>query len=283
MGTNEDLNGHLEHARAVLLVRDAMARTTADLPAIPDLAGPARAQGRRRIARLRAAIGGGAVAVAAIAVAGAFALPGTGTGTGRGATGVEVAAPPPSSQAQPQPPVHLEPSPGESSMADLPPAERARQENFQNRAVAVLQELLPPTVGTVQRTDLSVRLYRGTKDGKTFDIIFSVRPSGADRTDRTCLEVKGQVCKKATLPGGIEATAATAPVNNGDAAETRLSFHYGKSNVSLSVSPHDASGTSAPVTGDQLLELAKAPGFLDLVKAADSDPVEQEQKIIPGG
>lgn len=281
MGTNEDLNGHLEDAGTVLLVRDAMARTTADLPAIPDLAGPARAQGRRRKARLRAAIGGGAVAVAAIAVAGAFALPGTGTGTG--ATGVGVAAPPPSSQAQPQPPVHLEPSPGESSMADLPPAERARQENFQNQAVVVLQELLPPTVGTVQRTDLSVRLYRATKDGKTFDIIFSVRPSGADRTDRPCLEVKGQVCKRATLPGGIEATAATAPVNNGDVAETRLSFHYGQSNVSLSVSPHDASGTSAPVTGDQLLELAKAPGFLDLVKAADSDPVEQEQKIIPGG
>ncbi|MGR4882757.1 hypothetical protein ACIPUC_25595 [Streptomyces sp. LARHCF249] len=279
MGTTEDLY-EVPDDRAVRLVRDAMDRTTADLPPLPDLAGAARAQGRRRKARVRAAIGGGVLAVAALGVAGAAALP-VGN-SGEKVSGVVNVAAPPSSSA-PQPPVHIEPTPGESSMADLPVAERTRQENFQNQAVGVLQGLLPESVGTVQRTDLSVRLYQGTKDGKTFTIVFSVRPSGADHTDRPCLEVKGQVCKQATLPGGIRATAATAPINNGDVTETRLSFRYGKSSVSLAVSPHDASNTSAPVTNDQLLALAKAPAFLDLVKTADADPVEQEQTIVPGG
>lgn len=280
MGTHEDL----DHARAVTLVRDAMDRTTADLPAIPDLSGPARAQGRRRKARVRAAIGGGVLTVAAIAVAGAVVLPGTANGS-QGATGVGVAAPPPppSSQAQPQPPVHLEPSPGESSMADLPPAERAKQEHFQNKAVAVLQELLPPTVGTVRRTDLSVRLYQATKDAKTFMITFSVRPTGSDTESKPCLEVKGQLCKKGALSDGTEVNVATAPVNNGNVTETRLFFRYNKSTVALSIYPHDESNTPAPVTNDQLLTLAKDPRFLDLVKTGDSDPVEKAQITIPLG
>ncbi|MFB7180537.1 hypothetical protein ACFCYI_22900 [Streptomyces sp. NPDC056257] len=274
MGSNEDL----DHATGVLLVRDAMNRTTADLPALPDLSGPARSQGLRRRARVRAAIGGGVLTVVAIAVAGAVALPDSG-----GATRIGVAAQPPGGPAQPQPPVHLEPSPGESSMADLPAAERARQEQFQNRAVPVLQELLPEGVGTLRRTDLSVRLYQGTKDDKTFTVVFSVRPTGADTDPRTCLEAKGRVCAKGTLPDGTEVIASTSPVNDGDVTESRIFFRYNKSNVSLAVSPHDASHTSAPVTNDQLLTLAKDPAFLDLVKTADADPVEQEQKLLPAG
>ncbi|MFJ3724216.1 hypothetical protein ACIPYQ_16800 [Streptomyces sp. NPDC090045] len=275
MNNTEDL----DHASSLLLVRDAMNRTTADLPALPDLSGPARAQGLRRRARVRAAIGGGVLTVVAVAVAGAVALP----DSGWGATGIGVAAQPSDSRPQPQPPVHLEPSPGESSMADLPADERARQEQFQNRAVPVLQGLLPEGVGTLQRTDLSVRLYQGTKDGKTFTVVFSVRPTGSDTDPRTCLEVKGRTCKKGALPDGTEVIASTSPVNDGDVTESRIFFRYNKSNVSLSVSPHDASHTSAPVTNDQLLTLAKAPAFLDLVKSADAEPVEEAQKILPAG
>ncbi|WP_329381276.1 hypothetical protein OG625_16985 [Streptomyces sp. NBC_01351] len=282
MGTNDGLY-EVPDDRAVMLVRDAMDRTTTDLPPIPDLVGPARTQGRRRRARARFAIGGGVLAVAALGVTVSVALPADTSGRQVAGT-VNVAAPPSSSgSATPLPPVHIEPTPGGSSMADLPPAERAKQENFQNQAVPVLQSLLPATVGTVQRTDISVRLYQGTKDGKTFTISFSVRPSGPGTTAKRCLEGKGEVCKKTTLPGGIEAHAATAPINNGNVTETRLSFRYGQSDVYLSISPHDESNTSAPVTNDQLLELAKATPFLDLVKSADADPVEKEQKSVPLG
>ncbi len=279
MGTNED---HADDRAAALLVRDAMERATAELPGITDLVGPARTQGLRRKARVRAAIGGAVLAVAGLGVAGALVLPGGGDRGTTGTTGViDVAAAPTTSG--PPPPVHIEPTPGQSSMADLPPAERARQENFQNQAVGVLQELLPDTVGTVQRIDLSVRQYQGTKDGKTFRIIFSVRPFEPGSTSQPCMNVRGMICKTATLPGGIEGKAATSPINNGNVTESRLWFRYGASDVSLTVNPHDESNTSAPVTIEQLLELAKAPGFLDLVKSADRDPLEKMQRTIVGG
>ncbi|MBT2477697.1 hypothetical protein [Streptomyces sp. ISL-94] len=265
------------------LVRDAMERTTTDLPPLPDLAGAARAQGRRRKARARAAMGGAVLAVAALGVAGGLALPGGGGADGaQGAAGVGVAAAPPDA-AKPQPPVHLEPTPGETPMSALPPAERARQENFQNQAVGVLQGLLPEALGTLQRTDLHVYLYQAAKDGKTFTVVFSVRPSGSGAADKPCLEIKGQTCAKATLPDGTEVHAATAPVNSGTVTESRVFFHYGNSDVRLTVNPHDASNTSAPVTKEQLLEVAKAPAFLDLVKDADRQPVQEKQKTVPLG
>ncbi|MFD3698575.1 hypothetical protein ACFWUZ_20895 [Streptomyces sp. NPDC058646] len=285
MGTNEHLT---DEDRAVLLLREAMERTAGELPPLPDLAGPARAQGRRRTARLRAAIGGGVLAVAVLGVAGAAALPG-GAGTADGVT--EAAASPSASapaQASPSasgppPPVHIEPSPGESSMAQLPPAERIRQENFQDQAVTVLQDLLPEAVGTVQRTDLTVRQYQATKDGNTFVVIFSVRPaSGRGDGRRTCIEVKGQTCKKATLPGGIEATAATSPEDGGLIA-SRVSFRYGASDVLLSVRPDTGTTVSAPVTKEQMLAVAQDPAFLGLVRTADSRPMEEQQTVVQGG
>ncbi|MFD7558214.1 hypothetical protein ACFV9E_27175 [Streptomyces sp. NPDC059835] len=282
MSTHEELHELPADAGTVLLIRDTMTRTTADLPPLPDLVGPARAQGRRRKARVRFAVGGGALAVAALGVAVAAALP-TDTGGPQSGAVINVAAPP--SSTAPQPPVHIDPTPGESSMADLPPAERAKQENFQNQAVPVLQSLLPQSVGTVQRTDLNVRMYQAKKDGKTFTVIFSVRPAGSEPASKQCLQVKGMVCKNAPLPvpGGIVATAITMPMDNGDVTGTELSFRYGSSDVRLSVSPDTKSNASAPVTNDQLLEIAKNQTFLDLVKVADRDPVEKEQKIVAGG
>ncbi|MFD9102994.1 hypothetical protein ACFVZN_18195 [Streptomyces virginiae] len=273
MGTNEDT----ADARTALLVREAMDRATAELPALMDLAGPARAEGRRRKARVRVAIGAGVLAVATLGAVTASLLPGSGS---QGPVEVVVAAPPSLSAPPPQP-LHIEPTPGESSMADLPAAERTRQENFQDRAVGVLQSLLPPTVGTVQRTDLKVNFYRATKDGKAFPLIFSVRPSSEQ--PQPCQEVRGRVCAKATLPGGIEAHASTIPTGNGAVNETEVSFRYGTCNVRLSVFPHEASNTSSPVSPAQLLEVAKAPAFLDLVRTAQAQPMEEEQRSIPGG
>ncbi|MGJ0154440.1 hypothetical protein ACR3S4_13925 [Streptomyces sp. CH8.1] len=273
MGTNEDT----ADARTALLVREAMDRATAELPALMDLAGPARAEGRRRKARVRVAIGAGVLAVATLGAVTASLLPGSGS---QGPVEVVVAAPPSPSAPPPQP-LHIEPTPGESSMADLPAGERTRQENFQDRAVGVLQSLLPATVGTVQRTDLKVNFYRATKDGKAFPLIFSVRPSSEQ--PQPCQEVRGRVCAKATLPGGIEAHASTIPTGNGAVNETEVSFRYGTCNVRLSVLPHEASNTSSPVSPAQLLEVAKAPAFLDLVRTAQAQPMEEEQRSIPGG
>ncbi|GHI88240.1 hypothetical protein [Streptomyces xanthophaeus] len=286
MGTNEDLTND---DRAVRLLREAMDRTTAELPPLPDLAGPALAQGRRRKARLRAVIGGGVLALAVLGVAGAAALP-AGSGKASGA-GEVAAAPSPTAPPQatpsssgPPPPVHIEPSPGESSMAQLPPAERVRQESFQDQAVTVLQDLLPDAVGLVQRTDLAVRQYQATKDGSTFTLLFSVRPAAGPGTgERECLEIKGQTCKRATLPGGIEATASTSPEGDGNVTVARVSFRYGASTVLLYVGADSTTNTSAPVTKEQLLEVVRSPAFLGLVKTADANPMEKKQTVVQGG
>lgn len=268
MSTHEELY-ELPDDGAVMLIRDTMARTTADLPPLPDLVGPARAQGRRRKARVRFAIGGGALAVAALSLTASVALPAGGGGQRAG--GVAGAPVRPSGSASAPPPLLT--SPGPERMADLPEAERIKQENFQKQAVPVLQSLLPQAVGTVTPTGITVREYLGTKDGKTFTITFSVRPSGGYGVE-PCREVADQVCSQSTLPGGIEAYAGTQRLITG-LTSVWLGFEYGKSNVGLSVGPHEGSNISAPITNEQILELAKDPAFLDLVKAADADPVEK--------
>jgi hypothetical protein len=274
--------------RTVLLVRDAMDRASDGLPPLPDLVGPALAEGRRRRFRTRLAIASGVLTVAAIGTAGAVAgLPGGGRTAPAAPAATVSPSPPPPTAASPAPsfpPVHIEPSPGQKSMADLPEAERARQEGFQQQAVGVLRELLPEGIGTVQRTDLHVRQYQVTKDEKEFALIFSVRPHDPSRPEKPCLDsVKDMVCKQATLPGGIEARAVTAPMNSGQVTGTWVSFRYGSSDVSLSLNPHDASQTSAPVTNEQLLALVADPAFLELVRVADEQPMEERQTSVRGG
>ncbi|GAA3374093.1 hypothetical protein GCM10020367_36640 [Streptomyces sannanensis] len=286
MGFDED---HMDE-HDVLLVRDAMDRTTAALPPLPDLVGPAVAQGRRRTARVRLAAVGGVLCVAALGVAGAVTLPGDeGQGQPRATVGQASAPPTPVGQvATPptptgRPPVHIVPKPGETSMADLPPAERARQESFQDQAVGVLQDLLPEAVGTVQRTDLEVRRYQATNAGRTFVVIFSVRPSEAEDGDNPCIAAKKMVCATDTLPGGIRARASTAPTDSGTITETQVTFRYGSSRVMLSISPDEVSNTSAPVTNAQLLDVVKDPRFLDLVEEADRHPMEKKVRSVHGG
>lgn len=269
--------------RTILLVRDVMDRASAGLPPLPDLSGPALAEGRRRRGRTRLAIASGVLAVAAIGTAGAVTLSGGGPSASPPAASASPSYPPAAS-ASPSLPLHIEPTPGEESMADLPAEERTRQEQFQQRAVGVLRELLPEGIGTVRRTDLNVTRYQVTKGDKEFVLIFSVRPHDPGRSQKPCLDaVKGMVCEEATLPGGIEAQATTMPMNSGTVTGTAVNFRYGDSDVSLWLNPHDASNTSAPVTNDQLLAVAAAPAFLDLVRIADEQPMQERQTSIPGG
>lgn len=158
------------------LIRVAMERATEGAPPLPDLVPVALVQGRRRRVRARAAIGGATIAVAAIGVfattlpvwgGDAAATRNVSAASSAGATAVPRAV---------RTPVHIEPSPGESSMADLPAAERAWQEEFQQRAAAVFDELLPDAFGTVHPVDLAVSRYQGGKDGPVFPLMFSVRP-----------------------------------------------------------------------------------------------------------
>ncbi|WP_406100148.1 hypothetical protein [Streptomyces sp. NBC_01013] len=278
-----------------LLIRAAMEETAESAPSLPDLVPVALVQGRRRRNRARA-VGAGVTGVVALGVFGAL-LPMWGSGgdaqTARtGSAASQTATPSPAATGRPAPtPVHIEPTAGETSMADLPPAERARQEEFQQQVAVLLDELLPARLGTVRPVDLAVDRYQGGSDGNTFPVIFSVRPQadpGDAGADPPCQDTpsKGFRCRTVMLPDGIKVRSFSAVGNQkGSQAITGvgLSFTYGRSSVRLSVDGDDSSMVSAPVTVDQLLHAARDPRTLKLVKYADGHPMEDKEHSVRGG
>ncbi|MEU2245263.1 hypothetical protein [Streptomyces sp. NPDC019224] len=276
-----------------LLLRTAMERATDGAPPLPDLVPGALVRGRRRRARARAAIGAGAAALLALGVFGA-ALPVWGGGTERvrdwSAASRTTPVPTPLDTARPglRLPVHIEPEPGESSMADLSETELSRQTVFQNEAAGVLEALLPEAVGPVRRTDLTVSRYQGGSDGRVFPVVFSVRPSATSEAEPPCLDVpvKHYRCDEVSLPGGIMAQAITAAGNaKGGRTITGVTvrFGYGHSRVTLTVGGDDEAMVSAPVTADDLLAVARDARFMELVAYADERPMEAKEDSVRGG
>lgn len=286
-----------------LLIRAAMEQAADGAPALPDLVPVALVQGRRRRNRARAAVGAGVTGVVALGVFGAVVSTWSPDGRTQPAQTWSAASqsttvsppPPPAATATPQAvrtPVHIEPTPGESSMADLPAAERTRQEQFQQQAAALLDELLPGRLGTVRPVDLAVDRYQAGRDGNTFPVVFSVRPKaapgGAVPADPPCRDIpsKGLRCRSVMLPGGITFRTVTAV---GDAKESYaitsvdLRFGYGDSTVRLSVGGDDTTMVSAPVNADQLVTAASDSKFLELVKYADRHPMEDKEHSVRGG
>lgn len=300
--------GAAEAAEAeILLIRAAMEQATDGAPTPPDLVPAALVQGRRRRTRARAAIGAAVTGVVALGVLGVVLPMWGGSGgtepartwsaasqrTSIAPSPVPTDAPSPAPTDTPSsaptdtpqpPPVHVEPSRGQSSMADLPAAERARQEEFQRHVVLLLGELLPQ-VGPVHPVDLAVSRYQAGRDGNVFPVVFSVRaesgrsvapqegpcPNSPDKKLR---------CKRAMLPGGIEAhasTVATGPAGSPASTSTVVRFMYGDSTVVLSVTGDEATRKPSPVTADQLLAVAGSPRFLNLVKSAAEHPMESKE------
>lgn len=277
-----------EDRQNALLVRDAMERTLAELPYVHDLVPTAVTQGRRRRTRARLTIAAGVACVVGAVVFGSVTLPAGGDGD----TTVRPAA-----SGTPEPldpteepyrtPVHIEPtSDEEESMADLPAAERERREGFQQQAAVLLDELLPDAVGVIRPVDIAVQRYQGeSEDGKVFPIVFSVRPSGDDSGPKPCSgepgAPPGEDCAQATLPGDIEATAFRMITDSPETMTALVHFSYGDSDISLTVNP--AEDATAPVTSEQLLAAVGDSRFLDLVRYADENPMQEKQISIEGG
>ncbi|MFD8686867.1 hypothetical protein [Streptomyces sp. NPDC059651] len=281
------------------LIRAAMEQAAEGAPPPPDLVPVALVRGRRRRTRARVALGAGVTGVVALGVLG-VSLPMWGAGggtqparTGSVATQPTTAAPSPAASDRPVPkPLHIEPTDGETPMADLPAAERARQEEFQLKAAEVLDSFLHEQLGAVRPVDLAVNRFQGGSGGNTFPVLFSVKPKadsgdpGGGPTPRCRSSVKGLQCRMVTLPGGIEARAISAE-GNSDGSRTitgvDLTFRYGDSTVRLSVDGDDSSMVSSPVTVDQLIDVARDSEFLKLVKYADGQPMEEKEHYILGG
>jgi len=276
-----------------LLVRTAMERTTAGAPPLPDLVTGALVQGRRRRARARAAIGATATAIVGLGLFGA-ALPvwgGDGEPVRQWSAASRTSPVPTATEVPVRPPVHIEPSPGETSMADLPADELSRQRVFQNEAAGMLETLLPRALGPVRPVDIAVNRYQGGADGRVFPISFSVRPLAtgkAARADRPCLDVaaKGLRCDEVSLPGGIMAQAITA-TGNADEGKTitgaTVRFVYGHSRVTLTVGGDADAMVSAPVTAEELVAVAGDAMFIEMVAYANEHPMEAKEGSVRGG
>ncbi|MFD7718554.1 hypothetical protein [Streptomyces sp. NPDC059814] len=293
----------------VLLIRAAMEQATDGAPPLPDLVPAALVQGRRRRTRARAAIGAVATGVVALGALGAL-LPMRGgiggtepartwsaasqrTSIAPSPGPTSVPSPEPTSVPSPVPTdtdtaepsrVHVEPSPGESSMADLPAAERARQEGFQRQVALLLGKLLPQ-LGPVRPVDLTVSRYRAGRGGNVFPVVLSVRaesersvaPQEAPCRDYADRKLR---CRSAMLPGGIKARAVTGiagPDGSPASTSTVVRFTYGGRAVALSVGSDEDTGEPPPVTAGHLLAVAGNPRFLDLVKYAAENPMETKE------
>ncbi|MFD7878933.1 hypothetical protein ACFV5G_33370 [Streptomyces sp. NPDC059766] len=282
-----------EDHRSTLLVRDAMEGVVAQLPPPHDLVPAALAQGRRRKARARLAAVTGIACVAGAVVFGSVTLSAGGgpDGTVRPATSGTPS--PHESVKEPEPyrtPVHIDPtSDDERPTAGLSATERARRAQFQQQAAVLLDRLLPDAVGLIRPVDIDVWRYQGaTTDGKVFTVVFSVRPSAGDPGPTPCppaaaLAVQGGTCEQTTLPGGIKATALRVATDSPETMSTDVLFHYGHSDVRVSVEPDVNAKASAPVTTKELLAAAGDSRFLDLVRYADQHPVQKKQTTVVGG
>uniref|UniRef100_A0AAU2W3G3 Uncharacterized protein n=1 Tax=Streptomyces sp. NBC_00008 TaxID=2903610 RepID=A0AAU2W3G3_9ACTN len=307
-----------------LLIRAAMEQATDGAPILPDLVPAALVQGRRRRTRARATIGAVVTGVVALGALGAVLPLWNGNGSGNGGTepartwsaasqptsiaptpfpenpptnapspvssdapsGASSAPGSPVPTDAPEPStVHIEPSPGQSSMADLPAVERKRQQEFQRHVAVLLGDLLPRKVGPVHPVDLGVSQYRAGVGSEIYPVVLSVRP-GSGRSvapqEAPCPQHPDGLprCERAVLPGGIEAqavTSVTGPDGSPAATRTLVRFTYGDSAVVLSVGGDDGTGGPSPVTADQLLAVAGDSRFLELVKYAAAHPMESKE------
>ncbi|MFD4247607.1 hypothetical protein ACFWP3_39385 [Streptomyces sp. NPDC058525] len=279
------INTSEDDRRSALMLRDVMEHAVEDLPAVNDLVPTAIVQGRRRKARARAGIAATVVCLAGAVAFGSLTLQGS-----DGATTVRPAAPATSSSSPtPEPyrtPVRIVPSKDGTPPA-LPPAEQKRREEYQQRAAVLLDELLPDSVGLIRPVEGHVTRYQGeTKDGKVFPVLLSVQPSDPDTRPIPCpAEPDPRVaeCTAATLPGGIKATSFRTPSDYPNTTATVVSFTYKTSFVSLTVIPAEGGKASAPVSSQELLTAAGELRFLDLVRYAHENPVQERQISVVGG
>ncbi|WP_327176279.1 hypothetical protein OG599_13905 [Streptomyces sp. NBC_01335] len=282
---------NFERETSAALLRAAMEHASDQAQPPGDLVAGAVVQGRRRRARAQIAMGAGVTAAVALGIfavtaPGSSGAPAQATGVGSAPDSGRDLGPGSDPTAEYRTPVHVVPSPGESSMADLPAAERKRQQRFQQTAATTLDHLLPGT-GTIRPVDLRVDQYQLTDGSAAFPLTFSVRPEGKgeDHHAAACVSdpAKHLTCRQVVLPGGIHATARTSAMNSLDTTGISVEFGYGDSLVEISVLPDDLHAASAPVTVEQLTTITGDADFMRLVAYADKHPMEEERTTVVGG
>ncbi|MFJ5273807.1 hypothetical protein [Streptomyces sp. NPDC088358] len=272
-----------EDRYSVLLVRDAMESTVAQLPSLHDLVPAALAQGRRRRARARLAIAAGSACVAGAVVAMSLTLSG-GHGAHSGVRPAASGAPVPHESSGPtrpegyRTPFHDVPI-NKAFLDGLTAGERTQRADFQQKAAVVLDELLPDSLGLVRPSDDDVWNFQGeTADGKVFPLFFTVHSPRGGPGPIPCpgsIHKRGGSCEHVTLSNGTRATVLRLAVHPPEIMATRIEFFYGHSHVTLTVHPDSDAQADSPVTGKALQAIAVDSRFLDLVRDAIKLPTDR--------
>ncbi|MFD5521083.1 hypothetical protein [Streptomyces sp. NPDC127066] len=272
-----------EDGQSALLVRDAMERTVANLLPSYDLVPAAVTQGRRRRLRTRLVIAAGSACAVGAVMAASLTL--SGEGDDRSSVRPATSAAP-SPHESPDPGLYRTPVPaqsmdsGDRALAQLPVSDRKRREEFQQQAAALLDRLLPDSVGFVRPVRNYAQLYYGeAADGRVFQLIFTVRSSGNRSGPRPCpkdIVSKGGICEHVTLPGGsgLRATSLRLPVDPPTIMSTQIAFTYAHSDAVLTIYPDVEARASSPVTSEQLQAAVGDSRFLDLVRDAGALPLD---------
>ncbi|MFE1904474.1 hypothetical protein ACFW96_12525 [Streptomyces gardneri] len=229
----------------MVLLRDAMDRTTDGLPPLPDLAPLAVYEGRRRRARARFAVAAAAFGVLAVGGLGLTAL-------------------------LPRPAADVAGVPPRTAAETL----RARIAEHQRKAAALLDELLPAKVTDVSPQPNGAAKYLITADGETFRLVFSVRPD-APAALWHC------ETRRENVPSCEEDTRLRAGGFVGMTDRSSVQYQYRKSRVQLSVYAGAGGNAVVPVTVRDLTVVTADPRFLELVKAADAHPMETPAPLDP--
>ncbi|QFZ72957.1 hypothetical protein GFH48_06510 [Streptomyces fagopyri] len=280
-----------EDRHSVLLVRDAMESTVAQLPAVHDLVPAAVTQGRRRRARARLAIAAGSVCVAGAVVAASLAL--AGGHDARSARPAASGTPVPHESSGPvrpegyRSPFHGIPPLEDLQLEGLTARERTQRADFQQKAARVLDELLPDSVGLVRPSYASAGSYRGeTADGKVFPLVFSTYYSRSGPGPGPCLKYINNTrggCEHVTLSNGIKAMVVRLtdhPVV--PLIHTQIEFSYRHHHVTFRVESDPEAEVDSPVSGRELQTIVSDPRFLDLVRDAIKLPLETKKPTNKG-
>ncbi|MFC9794245.1 hypothetical protein ACFVJI_16515 [Streptomyces sp. NPDC127584] len=235
----------MEDNDGIVRLRDAMERTADELPPLPDLAPLAVCEGRGR--RTRARFTAGAVVCGVLAA---------------GTLGVTVLLHRPA-----------------ADVAGLPPrtaAEtlRERSAEHQRKAAALFDELLPAKVTDVSPGPRGVATYELTVHGETFPLVFSVRPAAP-------AELLHCATRAEDAPSCEEDTRLRTGLMKETALQATLRYQYRKSRVELTVYAGFMGKTPVPVSGRDLSVVTADPRFLELVRAADADPLETPAPLDP--
>ncbi|MFH9606135.1 hypothetical protein [Streptomyces sp. NPDC017448] len=278
------------------LFRDSLHRTVGPLSLPSDLVPEAVREGYRRRARSRAyRVAGAFVAVTGLtlglSVLGPRLLSGPNTEPASpAAPSLSLPAPTPTTptprRTEPRPDM---PSPTATPVLPVPPGpptpslsappargsrEARRLEDFRQWAAGALDALLPASVGTVLPAGDDPTGYRARRGAVVRAVHLSVHPeTGSAKPVCRDLPEKGLTCEDIALDDGTPARVHRQAAEGRTGTEVSLHYRYGRSTVSLSVSPAPAGAGDAPVTAGDLVRAVQSPRFRELVAYADANPV----------